>query len=148
MARMATAEKGGGGGGISQGPNADFGLKMKRAREERGMSLREIADITKISATVFEALERNDIKRLPGGIFSRSFVRAYASEVGLDPDQTVREFLERFPDDELAAGSRHVPYEEIVPPEAPGRRRLIIALVLILLALASAAAYLTLTARP
>jgi cytoskeletal protein RodZ len=145
---MPMAEKNSGGGTFSAGPSADFGLKMKRAREERGISLRQIADVTKISATVFEALERNDIKRLPGGIFSRSFVRAYAIEIGLDPEQTVREFLSHFPDDELAAGSRHVPYEEIVPPEAPGRRRVIIAFVLILLALAAAAAYFTLAARP
>ncbi len=40
-----------------------------------------------------EALERNDIARLPGGIFVRAFVRAYSAEVGLDPEQTVREFL-------------------------------------------------------
>jgi cytoskeletal protein RodZ len=144
---MPMGEKNSGNANLSaSGP--DFGLKMKRAREERGISLRQIADVTKISATVFEALERNDIKRLPGGIFSRSFVRAYAIEIGLDPDQTVREFLSHFPDDELTAGSRHVPYEEIVPPEAPGRRRLIIAVVVILLALAAAAAYVTLAARP
>ena len=142
------AEKGNAGAGLSAGPSADFGLKLKRAREERGVSLREIAEITKISVTALEALERNDISRLPGGIFSRSFVRSYAAEIGLDPDQTVRDFLARFPDDELAAGSRHVPYEEIVPPEAPGRRRLIIALVVILLALAAAAAYFALAVRP
>lgn len=144
---MAMAEKNSGGSNLSTS-SADFGLKMKRAREERGISLRQIADVTKISATVFEALERNDIRRLPGGIFSRSFVRAYAIEVGLDPEQTVREFLSHFPDSELAAGSRHVPYEEIVPPEAPGRRRLIIAVVVILLALVAAGAYFTLAARP
>jgi cytoskeletal protein RodZ len=144
---MPMAEKHSGGTSSSGGSSADFGLKMKRAREERGISLRQIADVTKISATVFEALERNDIKRLPGGIFSRSFVRAYAVEIGLDPEQTVREFLSHFPDDELAAGSRHVAYEEIVPPEAPGRRRVIIALVLVALGLA-AAAYFALAVPP
>src|SRR5262249_37070478 len=55
-----------------------------------------IASSTKISAAALEALERNDISKLPGGIFSRAFVRSYATEVGLDPDDTVREFLERF----------------------------------------------------
>ena len=43
-----------------------------------------------------EALERNDPSRLPGGIFARAFVRSYAAEVGLDPEATVREFVERF----------------------------------------------------
>jgi cytoskeletal protein RodZ len=74
----------------------DFGGKLRQARERRGVSLRQIATSTKISAAALEALERNDISKLPGGIFSRAFVRSYAVEVGLDPDETVREFLERF----------------------------------------------------
>src|SRR5262245_12608739 len=74
----------------------DFGGKLRQARERRGISLRQIAASTKISAAALEALERNDISKLPGGIFSRAFVRSYATEVGLDPDETVREFLERF----------------------------------------------------
>lgn len=74
----------------------DFGGKLRQARERRGISLRQIAASTKISAAALEALERNDISKLPGGIFSRAFVRSYAVEVGLDPDDTVREFLERF----------------------------------------------------
>jgi cytoskeleton protein RodZ len=74
----------------------DFGGKLRQARERRGISLRQIATSTKISTVALEALERNDISRLPGGIFSRAFVRSYAIEVGLDPDETVKEFLERF----------------------------------------------------
>ncbi len=73
--------------------NLDFGAALRQARERRGVSLRQIADSTKISKVALEALERNDIARLPGGIFVRAFVRAYAAEVGLDPEQTVREFL-------------------------------------------------------
>ena len=75
---------------------SDFGGKLRLARERRGVSLRQIAANTKISAAVLEALERNDLSKLPGGIFSRAFVRSYALEVGLDPDKTVQEFLERF----------------------------------------------------
>jgi transcriptional regulator with XRE-family HTH domain len=74
----------------------DFGGKLRQARERRGISLRQIAASTKISIAALEALERNDASRLPGGIFSRAFVRSYAVEAGLDPDQTVREFLEWF----------------------------------------------------
>src|SRR5215210_1243690 len=74
----------------------DFGEKLRQAREQRGVSLRQIAAKTKISLAALEALERNDVSKLPGGIFTRSFVRTYASEVGLDPDATVREFLDRF----------------------------------------------------
>jgi len=86
----------------------DFGSRMKRRREERGVSLRQIADATKLSVGALEALERNDISRLPGGIFSRAFVRNYATEVGLDPEQTVRDFLEQFPHESVTVGSPHV----------------------------------------
>ena len=74
----------------------DFGGRLRQARERRGISLRQIAASTKIAPAALEALERNDITRLPGGIFSRAFVRSYAMEVGLDPDDTVKQFLERF----------------------------------------------------
>jgi len=77
-------------------PMIDFGGTLRQARERRGISLRQIAASTKISVAALEALERNDVSKLPGGIFSRAFVRSYAVEVGLDPDETVREFLDRF----------------------------------------------------
>ena len=93
----------------------DFGGKLRQARERRGISLRQIAASTKISAAALEALERNDISKLPGGIFSRAFVRSYAVEVGLDPDDTVREFLERFNQEAppaAAAVTTEVPEQE------------------------------------
>ena len=69
-----------------------LGIRLKRAREERKLSLRQIALETKISVTALEALERGDYSRLPGGIFGRAFVRAYAVHVGLEPDPIVDEF--------------------------------------------------------
>src|SRR6266704_6105778 len=92
----------------TSGAPGGFGKKLREARERRGITLREIADTTKISVSQLEALERNDISRLPGGIFSRAFVRSYAVEVGADPEQTVRDFLSQFPDDSVTAGSPHV----------------------------------------
>jgi cytoskeleton protein RodZ len=82
----------------------DFGSKLREARERRGVSLRDIANATKISIAALEALERNDISRLPGGIFSRAFVRSYAVEVGLDPETTVHEFIDAFPQDSVTVG--------------------------------------------
>jgi cytoskeleton protein RodZ len=84
-------------------PPGDFGSKLRAARERRGVSLRQIANATKISVGALEALERNDVSRLPGGIFSRAFVRSYAAEVGLDPDETIEEFLTQFQHDPAAA---------------------------------------------
>ena len=81
-----------------------FGDKLREARERRGLSLRQIANATKISMITLEALERNDIARLPGGIFSRGVVRSYAIEVGLDPETTIEEFMGQFPHDSVTAG--------------------------------------------
>src|SRR2546421_8570937 len=81
-----------------------FGGKLRDARERRGVSLRQIANATKIAMSALEALERNDISRLPGGIFSRAFVRSYAIEVGLDPDATIQDFIAQFPHDSVIAG--------------------------------------------
>lgn len=76
----------------------DIGAHLREARERAGITLRDVAAATKISVPALEALERNDIGRLPGGIFVRAFVRAYARHVGLDPEDAVRRFVARFPD--------------------------------------------------
>ena len=81
-----------------------FGSMLRGARERRGITLRQIANATKISLAALEALERNDIARLPGGIFTRAFVRSYAIEVGLDPEETIQEFIAQFPQDAVTAG--------------------------------------------
>src|SRR5213596_1199880 len=81
-----------------------IGERLRDARERRGISLRQIANATKISVGVLEALERNDISKLPGGIFSRAFVRSYAIEVGLDPEATIEAFIAQFPHDSVTAG--------------------------------------------
>jgi cytoskeleton protein RodZ len=118
----------------------DFGGKLRQARERRGISLRQVAASTKIAAAALDALERNDISKLPGGIFSRAFVRSYAAEVGLDPDETVTEFLDRFNQEQpptAQAVAAEVPAEEKAF-EARRRRalELIVAAVALLLILA------------
>ena len=90
----------------------DFGGTLKSARERKGIQLRQIANATKISMGALESLEKNDFSRLPGGIFSRSFVRAYAQEVGLDPDETVADFLKE-------TGETFQPPSQIVEDNAP-----------------------------
>lgn len=82
----------------------DFGRKLREARERRGLSLRQISNSTKISMITLEALERNDIARLPGGIFGRGVVRSYSLEVGLDPESAIEEFMGQFPHDSVTAG--------------------------------------------
>ncbi|HET9369571.1 MAG TPA: RodZ domain-containing protein [Vicinamibacterales bacterium] len=68
------------------------GSRLRKAREAKGLSLHEVAAVTKISIAALEALEKDDYTRLPGGIFGRSFVKAYAAQVGIDPEQAVAAF--------------------------------------------------------
>ena len=86
------------------GSGDGIGAKLREARLRRGMSLAQIAAATKISVASLEALERNDIARLPGGIFSRAFVRGFAAQVGLDPEEAIAEFIAQFPHDSVVAG--------------------------------------------
>ena len=69
-----------------------LGEELKREREFREISLREISDATKINLRMLEAIENNDYKSLPGGIFNRNFIRAYAEFIGLDPEIAVRKY--------------------------------------------------------
>jgi hypothetical protein len=59
-----------------------------------------------------EALERSDLSRLPGGIFTRSFIRAYAQEVGLDPDRTIQDFIAELPPEAATATARSASVED------------------------------------
>jgi len=68
---------------------ATIGEQLRLAREDRGIPLREISDHTRISVHYLEAIETNDYKRLPGGIFNRSFVKAYAKYVGYDEKDAI-----------------------------------------------------------
>lgn len=76
---------------------SSFGETLRKERELRGVSLREIADATKISVRFLDALERDRLDVLPGGIFRRAFVRQYANHLGLDADRLVDEFLHFHP---------------------------------------------------
>ncbi len=69
-----------------------FGENLRREREMRGVALEEIAAATKISVRFLESLENEAFDRLPGGIFNRGFVRAYARYLGLDEDKFLADY--------------------------------------------------------
>jgi cytoskeletal protein RodZ len=103
----------------------DVGGSLRDARERAGISLRTISANTKISVLALEALERNDVSRLPGGLFTRSFLRAYAREVGLDPDETLKRFLAQYPEAGEDAELRESGSEGLDrPPHSAGGRAL------------------------
>ena len=70
-----------------------FGEELRRERELRQISLREIAQATKIDQRRLEALEQNDFSRLPGGLYNRGFVRAYCDHIGVDAESMVNAYL-------------------------------------------------------
>jgi transcriptional regulator with XRE-family HTH domain len=84
-----------------------FGEWMQRERERRNITLRVIADRTKIGTGLLEALERGDVSRWPGGIYRRAFIRSYADAIGLDGDLVVANFERVFPADGSAPAAGH-----------------------------------------
>src|SRR3954465_2099948 len=70
-----------------------FGEKLQRERELRSITLDEIANSTKIGTRLLHALEAEEFDKLPGGIFNKGFVRAYARYLGLDEEQAVIDYL-------------------------------------------------------
>ncbi len=70
-----------------------FGERLRREREMRGIGLDEIAEATKIGSRSLRALEDEDFQKLPGGIFNKGFVRAYARYLGIDEEQAVADYL-------------------------------------------------------
>lgn len=91
-----------------------FGEKLKLEREKRKISLDQISSSTKIGTRMLQALEEEKFSQLPGGIFNKGFVRAYARVVGLDEDQTVADYLQ-------ASGEGPTPKSDPAMRDAPSR---------------------------
>jgi len=75
-----------------------FGARLRLQRERQQVTLTAIAAATKISLSLLEGLERDDVSRWPKGLFRRAYVRAYAQAIGLEPDAVVMEFIALYPD--------------------------------------------------
>ena len=76
------------------GGEQSLGARLRQAREARGVSLRELSDQTRIARRYLEAIEADDYKELPGGIFNRSFIKAYAKGVGFSETEAVNAYTE------------------------------------------------------
>jgi cytoskeletal protein RodZ len=102
-----------------------IGEKLRLARETRGVALRDISEQTRISMRYLEAIEADDYGRLPGGIFNRSFVRAYAKFIGYDEDLALEEYArtlrERGVPDEDSTAKSHKSL--VYTDDAPNRSR-------------------------
>jgi len=84
-----------------------FGDKLRREREMRGITLAEMAESTKVSKRWLQALEDEEFEVLPGGVFNRGFVRAYARFLGINDEQAVSDYV--------AASNEQEPPEDKFP---------------------------------
>lgn len=96
-----------------------FGERLRREREMRGIKLEEISESTKIGKRNLVALEEEHFDQLPGGIFNKGFVRAYARYLGLDEEQAVADFLAASANYEQPAALAPPPTSVVKAPAMP-----------------------------
>ena len=114
----------------------NIGEQLRLAREGRGIPLREVSNETRISIHYLEAIETNDYKRLPGGIFNRSFVKAYARCVGYDEKAAVEAYSRYMREQgELGDDVVTTPYHSKVYTDTPATRSPVLTFVLAILIL-------------
>ena len=99
-----------------------FGDRLRRQRERQNVSLAQIAEATKVTASLFAGLERGDCSRWPGGVYNRAFVRGYATAVQLDADEVTAEFVEYYEAPSAETAERTAPKAKAVSPSRPPLR--------------------------
>jgi cytoskeletal protein RodZ len=116
---------------------ASIGEQLRLAREGRGIPLREISDQTRISVRYLEAIESNDYDRLPGGVFTRSFIKAYARCVGYDEKDAIEGYTRYLREHgETADDVNTTPIHSKVYTDTPATRSPVLTVLLAILILA------------
>ena len=118
-----------------------FGERLRRQREMRGVSLEEISQSTKIGTRSLKAIEGEDFEKLPGGIFNKGFVRAYARFLGLDEEQIVSDFEEAWDAYEAARTPQVLEVSDEGTKTSTPRSVWVAVLVLLIVAAAAAGWY-------
>lgn len=72
--------------------SSTLGEKLRQARDERGLTISEIAEQTRISALYLAGIENDDYRTLPGGIFNKGFVKSFAKTVGVDEQEALQDY--------------------------------------------------------
>ena len=70
-----------------------FGEKFRKEREKKNFSLDDVSNVTKIGTRMLQAIEEENFDRLPGGVFNKGFIRAYAKHLGMNDDKAVADYL-------------------------------------------------------
>ncbi len=121
-----------------------LGEEIRRQREMRQISIREISDRTKISSRFLEAIEKNEFEALPAPVFTRGFIREYARELGLDPDDLVDRYMQHVKADERREERDQEELERRISGSFPMPRRrgwLLMVAILLIVAIAAVAGW-------
>ncbi len=95
----------------------DIGTRLRAAREQRGLTLEGVSASTKMSRHTLALIDADQFERLPGGILTRGYLRAYAAAVGLDPERIVADYREQW----FGEAAEALPIA--APPPVEGQRR-------------------------
>lgn len=77
---------------------SDLGQLLKKARLDKGISLEDLQETTKIRKKYLECIEVGNYDALPGNFYVRAFIKSYAEAVGLDPNEVLRLYRNDIPD--------------------------------------------------
>lgn len=103
---------------------SDLGALLRKAREERGLSLDDIQELTKIRKRYLEAIESGDYRVLPGTFYVRAFVKNYSEAVGLDPDEVLRLYQHEVPAPAVEQAADPIPVRKPRKVKSQGSERL------------------------
>lgn len=124
---------------------ATLGETLREAREARGLTLREVADLTRISVRHLEGIETDDYKTLPGGVFNKGFIKAFARTVGVDENEALNDYSRQMNQQGLSSDQDDdgpiVRKSEVFVGDEPRRPFLTAVLALIILGLLSWGVY-------
>jgi len=94
----------------------EFGDKFRKAREKKELSLDDVSNVTKIGSRMLQAIEEEHFDLLPGGVFNKGFIRAYAKHLGLNDEEAVTDYL-------ACLRQAQIDAHEVWEPQRPGQSR-------------------------
>jgi cytoskeletal protein RodZ len=115
--------------------HVEFGKYLSQQRELRGLSRDEVSQVTKISPSLLAALEEGQMERLPARVFVVNYIRAYATVIGLAPEEAILRYEEV---------DKATPEPSPMVLERERRRRAWLALLMLLVVVLGVGAYVTL----
>jgi len=105
----------------------EFGDKFRQAREKKDLSLDDVSNVTKIGSRMLQAIEEEHFDQLPGGVFNKGFIRAYAKHLGLNSEDAVTDYLACLRQAQIDAHEVWEPERPRPPRPAPPEKRPLVA---------------------